>query len=168
MSEYEQRLKPVVRAIRWVGDLSNPLYSEERRRDVSNEAAAAGLQVILLLGLGAAGGSLWIAGGEALPYIWVFMAVLLVGLLTASCYAALLGVSSARNSPRVRHNRPRDVLALGLWLVLFSGYLRAIHPGELDLVTALAAILVAAFSLGVSLGLLVLWNRRIRRSSDRG
>jgi hypothetical protein len=48
-----------VRAAGMVGDLGSPYYREERQRDVWNEAAAVGLQVVLWLGLGAAAAMVW-------------------------------------------------------------------------------------------------------------
>ena len=41
------RHDPFVRAARFVGDLGNPFYEEERQRDVWNEACAFGLQLLL-------------------------------------------------------------------------------------------------------------------------
>lgn len=51
-----------VRAAAAVGDLGNPFYREERRRDVWNEASAVGFQLMLWLGLAAAAAMIWIAG----------------------------------------------------------------------------------------------------------
>jgi hypothetical protein len=81
-----------VKAAVMVGDLGNPYYREERQRDVWNEAAAVGLQVVLWLGLGAAAAMVWLGGAPALPYAAAVLVVLGTASWVSVWYAHTLGV----------------------------------------------------------------------------
>ena len=82
-----------VRAAAAIGDLSSPFYREERQRDVWNEAAAVGLQAILLLALTAAAGMVWIGGAPALPFAATVLAVVGTTSLVTLLYALARGVT---------------------------------------------------------------------------
>ena len=82
-----------VAAAGMIGDLGSPFYREERQRDVWNEASAVGLQAVLLLGLAAATGMVWLGGAPALPYAATVLAVAGVGSWLALLYAWALGVT---------------------------------------------------------------------------
>jgi hypothetical protein len=81
-----------VTAAGMVGDLGNPYYREERQRDVWNEAAAVGLQVVLWLGLGTAAAMVWLGGATALPYAVAVLVVLGTASGVSILYARTLGV----------------------------------------------------------------------------
>jgi hypothetical protein len=76
-----------------VGDLGSPFYREVRQRDVWNEASAVGLQAVLLLGLVAATGMVWLGGAPALLYAAVVLTVVGVAAWLTILYAAALGVT---------------------------------------------------------------------------
>jgi hypothetical protein len=76
-----------------VGDLGSPFYREERQRDVWNEASAVGLQAVLLLGLVAATGMVWLGGAPALLYAAVVLTVVGLAIWLTILYAAALGVT---------------------------------------------------------------------------
>ncbi|MBN9757044.1 hypothetical protein Ae406Ps2_1879c [Pseudonocardia sp. Ae406_Ps2] len=109
-----------VRAAAAVGDLGNPFYREERRRDVWNEASAVGFQLMLWLGLAAAGAMIWIGGPPALPYVLVVIGVVGVPSLVSSIYAARLGVRATEGA-RMSWWRMAPVLVL--LLVMAAGLL---------------------------------------------
>ena len=82
-----------MRVAHFIGDFGNPFYTEERQRDVWNEASAFGLQVAVWLTLIASMVTVWLVGRPAVPY--VLAAVGLIGLvcLLTIAYAQRLGVS---------------------------------------------------------------------------
>jgi hypothetical protein len=104
-----------------VGDLQSPFYEEERNRDVWNEAAAVGLQLVLWLSLAAATAMVWLGGAPALPYATTVLAVVGVAAGMTILYATRLGV---------RIDDPRGLLRLrlipyvGLLVAFFVGVLR--------------------------------------------
>jgi hypothetical protein len=98
MSAYEDleggsRYGWFVRAAGVVGDLGSPFYREERQRDVWNEASAVGLQTVLLLGLAAATGMVWLGGAPGLPYAATILVVVGVASWMTLLYASALGVT---------------------------------------------------------------------------
>lgn len=109
-----------VRAAGAVGDLGNPFYREERRRDVWNEASAVGFQLMLWLGLAAAAAMIWIGGPPALPYVVVVIGIVGVPSLVCIVYAERLGV---RGTEGMRMARSRMVPVLVLVVVLAAGLL---------------------------------------------
>lgn len=149
-----------VRAAGQVGDLGNPFYSEERQRDVWNEASAVGLQLALWLGLGAATAMVWLGGAEGLPYAVALVSVLGVTSGVAVLYAQRLGVriEDAGTGLRLR------LLPYAVLLTFFLlGALRAAPSGGFG----------AGFARGMALGSVgaVLWlawsGLRARRREQR-
>ena len=98
-----------------VGDLGNPFYREERQRDVWNEAAAVGLQVMVWLGLAAATAMVWLGGATAVPYAITVIGVLGVASWVAIGYARALGVDATDGTRTVRLR----MLPYGVLLVAF-------------------------------------------------
>lgn len=56
------------RALRWIGDLDHPFYSDERNRYVWYEASAIAFQLLFIGSYFVTGLVLLIGGGSALPY----------------------------------------------------------------------------------------------------
>ena len=106
--------------------LDNPIYGEERQRDVWNEASAVGLQVVLWLSLAAATAMVWLGGAPALPYAATVLAVVSVAAAVTGLYAHRLGV---------RVDDPRGLLRLrmlpyvGLVVAFFIGVVR-VEPAD--------------------------------------
>ena len=143
-----------------VGDLGNPFYDEERRRDVWNEASAVGFQLMLILGLAATAGFLLVGGAAAMPYAQVMVGVIGLASLITIGYAVRLGVNPAEAT---RVNRWRLVLVLVLLALVVIGMLRATRM-EPDTVWGMATGLLTVVVFG---GLLsVWWRRRERRRAD--
>ncbi len=116
------RQTPLMRAARFVGDLGNPFYEEERHRDVWNEASAFGLQLALVTALLFATVSIWIVGRPALPYVEIGLVLTgAVGGLTI-LYAQRLGVDVL--APQ-RLQRARMIPLAVLVVALLAGILHA-------------------------------------------
>ncbi|MET0188553.1 MAG: hypothetical protein ABW212_06105 [Pseudonocardia sediminis] len=120
MEDEMQRDGWFVRAAGAVGDLGNPFYREERRRDVWNEASAVGFQLMLWLGLAAAAAMIWIGGPPALPYVMVVIGIVGLPSLVCIVYAEKLGV---RGTEGTRMARWRMVPYLVLVLAMAAGLL---------------------------------------------
>lgn len=149
-----------VRAAGLVGDLGNPFYREERQRDVWNEASAVGLQLVLWLGLGAAGAMVWLGGAGALPYAVAVVSVLGVGSAVSLLYAQQLGVR-VEDAGQVLRLRLVPYTALLTFFLL--GAARAAPSGGFG----------ASFARGMALGgagavLWLVWGDHRRRREQRG
>ncbi|MDN5915769.1 MAG: hypothetical protein L0I76_11775 [Pseudonocardia sp.] len=145
-----------VRAAGAVGDLSNPFYREERRRDVWNEASAVGFQLMLGLGLAAAAAMVWIGGPPARPYMMVMIGVVGVPSLVCMVYAERLGV---RATEGMRMPRWRMVPYLVLVVVMVAGMAVRGTDEEFSASTLWGAVTGA----GIVLGLIAWMNFRARR-----
>lgn len=136
-----------VRAAGAVGDLGNPFYREERRRDVWNEASAAGFQLMLWLGLAAAAAMIWIGGPPALPYVVVVIGIVGVPSLVCIVYAERLGV---RGTEGMRMARSRMVPVLVLVVVLAAGLLVRGSDDGVSASTLWGAVAGAVLVLGLA------------------
>jgi hypothetical protein len=142
--------------VRWaagIGDLGNPFYGEERRRDVWNEASAVGLQLVLWTGMVAAAAMVWIGGADALPYGLTLLILLGAVSWVVIDYAARLGVRFDEGTRLLRRRMlpalvPLLAFAAGVW-----------HTGVVD------GALGWGVAVGAVVGLLagVLGLRRARR-----
>lgn len=99
-----------IRAMHAIGDFESPFYSEERDRDVWNEASAAGFQLMLWAGLIAALALPWIAGSAG---TWFAMGILVV--VGAVSWCTMLYASALHVDPMARTRLgARAVLAFTL------------------------------------------------------
>jgi hypothetical protein len=100
------------KAMRFVGDLDDEFYHDERQRDVWNEASAIGFQLFLWCSLIAGAVLPWVAG---VPGSYTALGILLV-LLTISwivtAYTKSRGVDMQTSQKLIR---PRLFLYLGLY-----------------------------------------------------
>lgn len=105
--------------MRFVGDLDDEFYDDERQRDVWNEASAVGFQMFVWASLIAAAVLPWMAGRAG---SWFALGVLVVYLAVAF---AVLAYSKSRGLDMYtqQHNlrRPRTVLATLLYLIGAAG-----------------------------------------------
>ena len=147
-----------VRTAAVIGDLSNPFYREERRRDVWNEASAVALQVLLWLNLLAATAVIWIVGADALPYVYGMLVMVGLAGWIAILYSWSLGVD-VQDSTWVSWPRlvPLTVVAGALAI----GMVRASSEGVVvDDWSTVAGMVTGA---GVVLALAALGARYARR-----
>jgi hypothetical protein len=148
----------LVRAAAVIGDLSNPMYAEERQRDVWNEASAVAFQVVLWLSLVAATAAAWFVGADALPYIYALLGIIGVASWIAILYSWSLGVQ-VDNPAWMSRRRMVAVGALGL--LLATGLVRAsITDVALDDWGTVAGMVVGA---GTALVVLAVATRLARR-----
>lgn len=132
-----------------VGDLENPFYDEERRRDVWNEASAVGFQLMLILGLAATAGFLWFGGAAALPYAQVMSGVIGLASIVTIAYAQRLGVNPVET---IRVTWWRMVPVMALVVLIAIGMVRASSWDSDTLWGMITGIgVVVAISAGVAL-----------------
>ncbi len=105
-------------AMRWIGDLDHPFYSDERQRYVWYEASAIGLQIFLIGQLIMIAIAMIVAGRAALPYVMFAIAPLIVATIVTETYARRHDAPYFIRSSDLR--RGRGVFALviaGLYLL---------------------------------------------------
>ena len=113
----------VDKALRWVGDLDHPFYSDERNRYVWYEASAIAFQLLFLSSYFVAGLVLWIGGSAALPYTLAMFAPTMV---TAVVFQTYLKRNSAEYWPGKNDLfRRRGQLAIVAGVFLLTGLIRA-------------------------------------------
>ncbi|MEU5842734.1 DUF2029 domain-containing protein [Rhodococcus sp. NPDC047139] len=153
-----------LKAARFIGDLDDDFYRDERQRDVWNEASAVGFQVFSWAALLGAGILPWVAGR---PGAWTALGILVVWFLasmTTTIYARLQDVDVYETSTL---RRPRALAAFALYLAGIAGifvYLR--FGGETfdnDPATWAGRITGAVVGLAIVGGLFALYRRRTRR-----
>lgn len=148
-----------------VADLGHPLYDDEHRRDVWNEASAVGFQALCWGLLVAATASVWIGGPAAVPYVTTMTLVLGASSVLVMVHAQRHGVDPWR-SPGA--SPLRWGLAVGLGVLLVLGLVRgsavASDLGP-DLLATLAGGVVGG---GGALLLTALAVRSARRRAPQG
>lgn len=160
---------PFMRFAAAVADFGDPFYSEERQRDVWNEASAFGFQLLLWGGLLLSTVMLWFGGRDALPYAYGLLAV--TGLASAMTigYARRLGVDAAAREFRSR-NPSRLVLLVLVLVVLLLGLVRSAMlslswgTGPVISGSTLAGFVTGAV---IALAVLLVLARRAKRRARR-
>lgn len=155
---------PVDRAMRWIGDLDHPFYSDERQRYVWYEASAIGFQLFVLIQILMIGGAMVVIGRASLPYLMFVFPPFVVGTLVAEFYAR------KHNAPYLIRwsdmRRSRGLLALGIAGLYLAGVLRITFErdaaGNIDPALLIGAI--AGFG-GLALG--TWWRSRQAAASDQ-
>ncbi|MGV8977055.1 MAG: hypothetical protein ACOH17_03340 [Cellulomonas sp.] len=156
---------PYMRFASAVADFGDPFYSEERQRDVWNEASAFGFQLLLWGGLVLSAGMLWLGGPEALPYAAALLIVTGFASALTLGYARRLGVDAAARKFRSRSPSRLIVLALVL-AVLLGGLARSVALSN-SLANGAATSALGGFAIGVVVALvpLLLMRRAQKRAS---
>ena len=140
------------RALRWIGDLDHPFYSDERNRYVWYEASAIAFQMLFLASYFVAGLLLWIGGADAL--IWV-VPMFVPTVMTAGVFQAYLKRHSAEYWPtRNDFGRRRGQIAILAAVVLLTGLIRAAISLQ-DWVDGEADSFVGGTATGMIVGLFV-------------
>lgn len=152
-----------LKVARFVGDLDDDFYRDERQRDVWNEASAVGFQVFSWSALLGAAILPWVAGR---PGAWTALGVLVVWFLasmTTLIHARLRDVDVYETTTLWR---PRGLAAVALYLVGVAGiFFHLRFGGESfadDPATWAGRITGAAVAL-VLFGGGLAWNRRRTR-----
>lgn len=144
-----------------IGDLDHPFYTEERDRDVWNEASAVGLQT-LLGGLLLAGAVIsWIGGSAGRPYALGAIVLAGIGGGITSAYALRRGVDGGAPEVLAASGRGR-LTALALVLVVAAaGLLTGLaRDGILDVPVVAGMVVGGAVGLGAAV--VALWRQSRR------
>ncbi len=142
-----------------VADFGSPFYTEERQRDVWNEASALGFQTMLwgTLGLGCA--MTWIGGRPVMGWaVALYVVATVAGWLTLG-HAGRRGVTGREG---VRLRQPRVYLALVLYLATMVGFV--VRSG-IDLTASTVAGAVVGVTL-VTVPAAIVTVVRHRRSAE--
>jgi hypothetical protein len=112
-----------VRTAGVIGDFGSPIYTEERQRDVWNEASAFGFQLLLWVIMLAGTVAVWTVGAPAVPYGLAFLG--LAGLVSTAVvvYAKRLGVDP---NASYRFRSPSAIGAIVLLLAFYGGLIHAL------------------------------------------
>ncbi|MCJ0902045.1 hypothetical protein [Rhodococcus sp. ARC_M6] len=111
-------MSTMMKAMRFVGDLDDEFYSDERQRDVWNEASAVALQSILWAAFVSAAILPWVAGRTG---AWISLALLIVALLGSVITIAYANRRDVDVYLLSNYNRPRVVISIALYLVAAVG-----------------------------------------------
>ncbi|UYP17437.1 DUF2029 domain-containing protein [Rhodococcus sp. Z13] len=147
------------KAARFVGDLDDDFYRDERQRDVWNEASAVGFQLSQWIALVAAAVLPWIAGR---PGAWTALGILIAWFVVSvvtQLYARQRDVDLYLTA---NVWRPRAVAGAALYLVGIAGIFVQLRYGDgvdNDPATWAGRIAGAATVL-VIFAVFVVWNRR--------
>lgn len=139
------------RALRWIGDLDHPFYSDERNRYVWYEASAIAFQMLFLGSYFMAGLVLFVAGGSAIPYV---LAMFVPAMAAVVVFQGYLKRHSAEYWPGKNDLvRRRGQVAIFAGVFLIIGLIRA----SIDLQDGEGAIgsLTGGATRGLITGLLV-------------
>ncbi|OZF50927.1 DUF2029 domain-containing protein [Rhodococcus sp. 14-2470-1b] len=146
-----------VKALRFVGDLDDEFYDDERQRDVWNEASAIGFQLFQWASLVSAAVLPWVAGSTG---AWVGLGILVtltvINVLT-------IGYSAARKVNLYTASKINRVRGLVVAVVLVIGYVGAlirVQPDTFSDASSWAGGVVGAVVGGGVVGLGVWWMRR--------
>ncbi len=134
-------------ALRWIGDLDHPFYSDERNRYVWYEASAIAFQLLFISSYFTAGLLLWVGGADSL--VWV-LPMFLPTLITAGVFQSYLKRHCAEYWPTKNDFlRRRGQLGVFAGVFLITGLIRAV----VSLQDGLEGD-VGSFAGGTSVGLL--------------
>ena len=112
------------RALRWIGDLDHPFYSDERNRYVWYEASAIAFQLLFLSSYVMTGLVLLVFGAPAMLYALILFAPTIV---TAIVFQHYLSSRSAEYWPGWKDLlRGRGQVAVGAAVLLLMGLIRAV------------------------------------------
>lgn len=150
MAEESGETSKVDSALRWIGDLDHPFYSDERNRFVWYEASAIAFQLLFLGSYFVAGLLLWIAGASAIPYT---LAMFAPALLAALVFQGYLKRHSAEYWPGKNDLvRRRGQFAFVAPVFVLTGAIRALLDWNSSLDDSVAGGSVDGTIVGVVVG----------------
>lgn len=154
-------MSTMMKAMRFVGDLDDEFYDDERQRDVWNEASAVGLQSILWTGFVTAAVLPWAAGRTGAWIALTLLIVVLLGSVVTIIYAQQRDVDVYALS---HVNRPRAVISVALYLVAAVGVLARLRfDSYQDSSTWVGALIGGIVGGGIAVALVMLRQQRARR-----
>lgn len=147
------------RTMRFVGDLDDEFYDDERQRDVWNEASAVGFQLFYWAALVSAAVLPWVAGEVgAVLACGVFAVSAVIGCATL-LYSGVRGVNLYTAS---RMFRLRGVVAAAMILIGFVGVEHRLNP-DLFAESSSWAGAITGGVVGGGTVVLMIWLMRRRR-----
>ena len=122
-------MSTMMKALRFVGDLDDDFYKDERQRDVWNEASAVGFQFAYWIALIAAAILPWVAGRTG---AWISVG-LIIGWFV--CSMVVLRYAQAHDVDAyasLKGLQPRVLLAGSVYLIALIGVIAQLmtRPGE--------------------------------------
>lgn len=154
-----------VTAMRFVGDLDDEFYYDERQRDVWNEASAVGMQMFLWAALIAGAVLPWVAGRTGSFISIGILAVYLTVAFSVLHYARHRGVDMHTSQ---KLTRPRIFLATALYLVGAGSAITTLILGMTDGRPAFSLSIFGGGALGLAAAALGLAaNQRRERERER-
>ncbi|MFJ6262269.1 hypothetical protein [Rhodococcus erythropolis] len=122
-------MSTMMKAMRFVGDLDDDFYKDERQRDVWNEASAVGFQFAYWITLIAAAILPWIAGRTG---AWISLG-LVIGWFV--CSMVVLRYAQAHDVDvyaSMKGLQPRSLVAGSVYLIALIGVVAQLvaHPGD--------------------------------------
>lgn len=122
-------MSTMMKAMRFVGDLDDDFYKDERQRDVWNEASAVGFQFAYWITLIAAALLPWVAGRTG---AWISLG-LVIGWFV--CSMVVLRYAQAHDVDvyaSMKGLQPRSLVAGSVYLIALIGVVAQLvaHPGD--------------------------------------
>lgn len=111
-------MSTTMKAMRFIGDLDDEFYQDERQRDIWNEASAVSLQSVYWVIFVSSAVLPWAAGRTGAWISLTLLVVFLLGSMITIFYAMRRDVDIYTLS---NYNRPRVAIALTLYLVAAVG-----------------------------------------------
>ena len=149
------------RTMRFVGDLDDDFYHDERQRDVWNEASAVGFQLFYWVGLIVAAILPWVAGRAG---AWVAVGIVVVSTAISYLTLAYSGVRGVNLYTAAKLLRLRGGVATVFVLIAFIGIFSRLRPSMYhELGTSVGALVGAAVGGGVAWLII----RYVRGRNDR-
>lgn len=150
-----------IKTMRFVGDLDDEFYDDERQRDVWNEASAVGFQLFYWAALIGAAVLPWAAGRSG---AWIALWILVVSTLISF---ATLGYSAARGVNMYTAAKVGRIRGIVVGVVAAVGYLSVfvrLQPDVYSQVSSWAGAVVGAIVGGAAVALII---RQMRKRNAR-
>ncbi|MDV6264226.1 DUF2029 domain-containing protein [Rhodococcoides yunnanense] len=148
------------KAMRFVGDLDDEFYDDERQRDVWNEASAIGFQLFYWSALIGAAILAWTGSTAG---AWFALGILVVATLISSATLAYSAARGVNLYTAAKLGRVRGVVAGAIMAAGFIGALVRLQPDVYSQVSSWAGAVVGAVA-GGGVALLIIWQMRKRNA----
>lgn len=147
------------KSMRFVGDLDDEFYHDERQRDVWNEASAIGFQLFLWCSLIAGAVLPWVAGVTG---AWIALSILLVSTLISVLTLLYSNARGVNLYTAAKLGRVRGILAGLLFVLGYGAAMWTLNPDMFAESSTWAGGIVGALAGGALVGALIWFMRRRR------
>ncbi len=156
---------PFMRFASAVADFGSSFYTEERQRDVWNEASAFGFQLMLWATMALSAAMFWLGGRPVAPYAFAVLVVTVIASYLVIAYARLLGVKVAVKGTLTR---PRMLVFAVIYFALVLGAIHSVGPNGLDGEGLMIGLSVGAGGMAGLIAGISRDRRRRERSARQG